>query len=124
MRPVHVTALDHYVLVCADVESMVAWYRDRLGLEPLRLDEWRRGEAPFPSLRIDESTIVDMLAGVRTGENVNHVALVVDSDLDELVASGEFDVVGGPAVLFGARGSGRGVYVRDPEGNLVELRSY
>lgn len=121
---VRATGVDHYVLVCADVEGALAWYRDKLGLEPVRLEEWRRGDAPFPSVRVDGSTIVDFLAGVRTGENVNHVALVVDADVDELAASGEYDVVGGPADLFGARGQGRGIYVRDPEGNLVELRSY
>lgn len=118
------TGVDHYVLVCADIEGTLAWYRDMLGLEPVRLEEWRRGDAPFPSLRVDGSTIVDLLAGVRTGENVNHVAFVVDADVDALAASGDFDVVGGPADLFGARGQGRGIYVRDPEGNLVELRSY
>lgn len=121
---VRAVSVDHYVLVCSDVETMLAWYRDRLGLEPVRLDEWRAGDAPFPSLRVDDTTIVDLLAGVRTGENVNHVAFVVDDDVDSLAASGEFDVVGGPADLFGARGVGRGIYVRDPEANLVELRNY
>jgi catechol 2,3-dioxygenase-like lactoylglutathione lyase family enzyme len=68
------------------------------------------------------------MAGDRTGENVNHVAFVVnltdDADLDELAASGRFEIVMGPADLFGARGTGRGVYIRDPSGNLVELRTY
>ena len=34
------------------------------------------------------------------------------------------DVVAGPVRLWGAQGWGRGVYVRDPDGNTIELRTY
>jgi catechol 2,3-dioxygenase-like lactoylglutathione lyase family enzyme len=122
---VRATAVDHYVLTVADVEATVAWYASHLGLEVLRLEEWRRKEVLFVSLRINEGTLIDVMAGARTGENVNHVALRVDdTDLDALATSGDFDVVMGPADLFGARGQGRGLYVRDPAGNVVELRNY
>jgi catechol 2,3-dioxygenase-like lactoylglutathione lyase family enzyme len=91
----------------------------------LRLEELRRGEVPFVSVRLDETTIIDLLATERTGENMNHVAITVeDVDLDALVASGRFEVVGGPAKLFGAQGVGMGIYIRDPDGNTVELRTY
>jgi catechol 2,3-dioxygenase-like lactoylglutathione lyase family enzyme len=122
---VRVTGLDHVVLVVADVERSLRWYRDVLGLPGVRVDEWRRGDAPFASVRVDESTIIDLVPGERTGTNVGHICLVIaPTDLDALVASGDFDVAGGPARLFGARGMGRGFYVRDPDGNVVELRCY
>lgn len=122
---VRVRGLDHVVLVTPDVERSLAFYAGELGLQPLRVEEWRSGEVPFPSVRLDETTIIDILAGERSGENVNHLALVVEpTDLDALAASGRFEVVGGPADLFGARGRGRGLYVRDPDGNVVELRHY
>jgi catechol 2,3-dioxygenase-like lactoylglutathione lyase family enzyme len=120
-----ITGVDHYVLVAPDVEALIAWYRDELGLQPERLDEWRRGEVLFASLRVSESTLIDVFTGDRTGVNMDHVALVVeDVDLDALAASGRFDVEMGPADLFGARGIGRGLYIRDPAGNRVELRTY
>jgi catechol 2,3-dioxygenase-like lactoylglutathione lyase family enzyme len=122
---VRVTGLDHIVIDSADVERAVAWWCGELGLEPLRLEEWRQGTAPFVSVRIDERTIIDLQAAARTGENINHIALTVDDvDLDALATSGRFDVVRGPATLFGARGIGRGLYVRDPDGNVIELRTY
>ena len=46
MAPVvKVTELDHLVLDVADVERSLAWYSDVLGLEPLRVDEWRRARS-------------------------------------------------------------------------------
>jgi catechol 2,3-dioxygenase-like lactoylglutathione lyase family enzyme len=122
---VRVTGFDHLVLVVADVERSLAWYCNELGLEGVRVDEWRRHEVPFPSVRVDETTIIDLVAGERGAQNVDHLCLVVDpTDLDTLVATGCLDVVGGPARLFGAQGMGEGIYVRDPDGNTVELRHY
>jgi hypothetical protein len=76
-------------------------------------------------VRIDAWTIIDLLAGERSGTNVDHLCLVIErTDLDELAASGRFEVVMGPMRVFGARGHGTSVYVRDPDANTVELRTY
>ncbi len=122
---VTVVGLDHIVLCTPDVERALAWYCTELGLEGVRVDEWRRGEILFPSVRIDSTTIIDLLESERTGKNVDHLCVVVaPTDLAALVDSGRFDVVGGPSRLFGAQGEGEGIYVRDPDGNVVELRHY
>ena len=120
-----VVGLDHVVLNVADVERSLAFYCGELGLAPERVDEWRRGEILFPSVRVDARTINDLLAVPRTGENADHLCLVVEPlDLDALKASGRFEVVDGPATRFGARGNGTSLYVKDPDGNTVELRYY
>jgi catechol 2,3-dioxygenase-like lactoylglutathione lyase family enzyme len=124
-RGLRVVALDHVVLNVSDVERSLAFYCEALGLAPERVEEWRRGEAPFPSARIDEHTIIDLLATTRTGVNCDHVCLVVEPvDLDALKASGRFHVLDGPATRSGARGDGTSLYVEDPDGNTVELRHY
>ena len=121
----HIEGLDHIVLVVADVERSLAWYRDVLGLEALRLDEWREGKVPFPSVRVNEGTIIDILAGDRSGTNVDHLCLVVAAtDLAAVAGSGRFDVIEGPVTRWGARGNGTSIYVTDPDGNTVELRQY
>jgi catechol 2,3-dioxygenase-like lactoylglutathione lyase family enzyme len=119
-----VRGIDHVVFTVADVESSAAWYRDRLGLEVLRLEEWRRGEVPFVSLRVSDTSLIDLIAGERSGQNVDHVSLCVDGSLDDVVASGRFDVVHLPFDIFGAQGVGPGMYVRDPDGNVIELKTY
>ena len=119
------TAADHIVLLSPDPERLVAWYRDELGLVAERLDEWRRQEVFFVSMRVADGFLIDIMQSERSGVNVDHLALVVeDVDLDELAASGRYEVEMGPADLFGARGVGRGLYLRDPDGNRVELRTY
>lgn len=119
-----ITALDHLVLNVADTRRSLRFYVDVLGLEPVRLREWEAGDAPFVSLRVDAGTIIDLMENERTGDNVDHFCLVVDDDIDELAASGIVDVEFGPAELFGARGQGDAIYLRDPDGNRVELRNY
>jgi glyoxylase I family protein len=121
----HFTGPDHIVLVSPEPERLVTWYRDELGLAPERLEEWRRKEVLFVSLRVSPTFLIDVVEGDRTGTNVDHLAMTVDGvDLNELAASGRFDVEMGPADLFGAQGDGRGLYLRDPDGNRVELRTY
>jgi catechol 2,3-dioxygenase-like lactoylglutathione lyase family enzyme len=119
-------AMDHAVLLVADVERSVAWYRDVLGLEVLRFEEWKDGKVFFPSVRVSDVTIIDILQGTRSGTNVDHLCLVCSPsvDFDEMKASGGFDVVDGPDVRWGARGDGLSLYVRDPDGNVIELRHY
>lgn len=119
-------SLDHVVLRVADVERSVDWYTSVLGLTAERLSEWRRGEAPFPSVRISTESIIDLVAGDRTGENIDHFCIAYGADLDlaALAASGLFDVVDGPGPRWGAQGMATSLYVRDPDGNVVELRTY
>jgi catechol 2,3-dioxygenase-like lactoylglutathione lyase family enzyme len=125
MGAVRTTGLDHIVLRVADTQRSVAWYRDRLGLQPERYEQWQRGEVLFTSLRIDDRTIIDLLELAPEGTNMDHLCVVVeDIDLDAAAASGEWDVHGGPVEVWGARGMGRSLYVRDPDGHVVELRVY
>ena len=124
-HPVTVTAFDHLVLRCADVETTLSWYLDQLGLAPVRVDEWRRGEVPFPSVRVDDQTIIDFVPGDHGEGRLEHFCLVVaPTDLEELAREGGFDVLEGPVRRYGARGDGTSLYVRDPEGTTIELRHY
>lgn len=120
-----ITGLDHLVLVTSDVERLLAWYTGELGLAPERVEQWRAGEVGFPSVRIDDDTIIDLFAGERSGVNQDHFCVTVtDVDIDALAASGTFPGAEGPRDVWGARGVGRSLYVKDPDGNTVELRVY
>jgi catechol 2,3-dioxygenase-like lactoylglutathione lyase family enzyme len=129
-EPLRVVGFDHVVLNVADIERSLAFYLDQLGLAPVRVDEWRRAEVPFPSARVNDSTIIDFVQvpdarETRAGENMNHLCLVIEPiDFAALASSGRFVVVDGPGTRFGAQGNATSLYVRDPDGNTVELRYY
>lgn len=125
MTSLRVKAFDHLVLNVDDVERSLDFYAGLLGLEPVRVADWRAGAVPFPSVRITPDTIVDLVTRPRGESNVDHICLTVDPlDWDELIASKTFTVLEGPVPRYGARGVATSVYVADPDGNTVELRWY
>ncbi|GAC1359033.1 MAG: VOC family protein [Acidimicrobiales bacterium] len=126
MTSPRVLGFDHVVLRVTDVERSLAFYSERLGLEAVRAGAWRRGEVPFPSVRVNAMTIIDLVAagGPGTGTpNMDHFCLVVEP-CDFAAVSADFDVVGGPGPRFGAQGMATSLYVKDPDDNVVELRYY
>ena len=122
-----VLGFDHLVLTVADVRRSLDFYVDELGLSPERVDQWERGEVFFPSVRIDDTTIIDLLgpgAGAGDARNMDHLCLVVGDDVEPAAGRELVDVVDGPDERWGAQGVARSLYVKDPDGNVVELRRY
>jgi catechol 2,3-dioxygenase-like lactoylglutathione lyase family enzyme len=121
-----VVGFDHLVLIVADVERSLAWYRDVIGLAPERVEEWRAGKAPFPSVRIDATTVIDIIGGERHASNMDHLCLVLGEgeDAAAFAAARGLPVHDGPDRRWGAQGWATSVYTRDPDGNVVELRCY
>jgi catechol 2,3-dioxygenase-like lactoylglutathione lyase family enzyme len=120
---VKVVGFDHVVVNTLNTEALLAFYCDELGLEPVRVDEWRKGEVLFPSVRVARETLIDLLPAERTGENMSHFCLVIEpTDLEVLAA--RFPGAHRADGLFGAQGYASSVYVQDPDGNTIELRYY
>jgi catechol 2,3-dioxygenase-like lactoylglutathione lyase family enzyme len=118
------SALDHIVLVVEDVERSLDWYGRHAGLAAERVEAWRRGDLPFPSLRIDPGTIIDLIPGRRDDGrgHLDHICFVVGAEHQAALAA-ELDVVDA-GTRSGARGDAHSIYVRDPDGLLVEFRCY
>ncbi len=118
-----VVGFDHVVVNTLNTEAMLAFYCDELGLDAVRVEEWRRGEVLFPSVRVTPDVLIDLFPAERTGENMAHFCLVVEpTDLDALAA--RFPGAHRADGLFGARGYASSVYIRDPDANTIELRYY
>ena len=129
-------AIDHIVLNVRDVERALTFYTEVIGLSAERVEKFRGGELPFPSLRVSDDSIIDLLppeiwGGGEPGEtrtNVNHFCLAFDAAswpaLEQRLKGAAVEYELGPVTLSGARGDGTSVYIRDPEGNRVELRHY
>ncbi len=120
-----VIGFDHVVMLCRDVEASLDFYAGVLGLEAVDVEGWRAGRSTFPSVRVDDSTLIDLMAGEPDGRNTDHICLVIEpTDLEELTQRRELNVVHGPVRRGGARGMGWSIYVIDPDGHLIELKHY
>ncbi|MHB0887351.1 VOC family protein [Acidithiobacillus sp.] len=129
--------MDHIVLNVEDDEKMITFYSDVLMFTPERLKEYRAGDAPFPSVRLNSDTIIDLFPkklwqkNARTGqrrENLNHFCIALSKDtwetLLERLHTSNVDIEEGPVPRWGAHGTGTSIYFRDPERNLIEARYY
>ena len=129
--------LDHIVLNVEDEEKMIVFYSKVLEFAPERLEEYRAGHVPFPSLRLNSDTIIDLFpkkmweksAPKGPGrENLNHFCIALSkkswANLLERLQVHDVELEEGPVSRWGAHGTGTSVYFRDPEGNLIEARYY
>src|ERR687893_352131 len=127
-----ITDADHTNWRGKGVEGALGLFRDGLGLEPFGLDEYERGEHPLVSLRVTPEFILHLrpdptFETVSTG-GYDHLALVVEgTNLDALaerLRDAGVEIERRSANVVGARGSGEALYVRDPDGYLIELKIY
>jgi catechol 2,3-dioxygenase-like lactoylglutathione lyase family enzyme len=120
-----VTAIDHVVLTVADVEATCSFYERVLGMEPVTFAEDRR------ALRLGDQRLNLHPAGA---ELEPHAARPTpgSADLCVLTSAQPVEVEAhlaacgvpielGPVPREGAAGALVSIYVRDPDGNLVEV---
>ena len=81
--------MDHIVLNVEDDEKMMAFYSQVLMFPTERLDEYRAGKVPFPSVRLNADTIIDLFPKemwrqkARLGEghdNLNHFCIALSKE--------------------------------------------
>lgn len=132
MPPFQMTGLDHLVLRVADLPRMLDFYLEVLGgtvekqQAAIGLTQLRAGRSLIDLITLDG--VLGRMGGAgpgAEGRNLDHFALAI-LPYDEpairahLAAHGIEVVDSGPR--YGAEGEGPSVYVKDPEGNTVELK--
>jgi catechol 2,3-dioxygenase-like lactoylglutathione lyase family enzyme len=138
MKSIRVQALDHIVLNVREINRSLKFYTETLGLQPERVDEFKAGKVGFPSVRVNDDTIIDLfpieapaagnIAGEKSDGNLNHFCMVIGKDdfsgIVEYLKEKEIPIRVGPVSRWGARGRATSVYFLDPDGNEIELRCY
>lgn len=129
--PVRFLNLDHLVIRCADLEAMQDFYGNILGCKLERalteqgLYQYRAGAALIDLVDINKP-IGRGQPPDRDRRNMAHFCLrIEDGDwaavIDHFRKSG-IDIDDAPGRRYGADGQGQSIYLRDPEGNEVELK--
>jgi catechol 2,3-dioxygenase-like lactoylglutathione lyase family enzyme len=125
---VRIDRIDHLVLTVSDIERTIAFYVDVLGMTEQTFGSGRRA-VTFGTSKINlhqQGREFDPKAAAPTSGSAD-VCLITAEPIDVVVA--ELDAHGvaieeGPIERTGARGPIISVYVRDPDGNLIELSGY
>lgn len=131
-RAIEPVGLDHVVLRVSDVAASMRFYCDALGCH----EERRLGELGLIQLRCGASIVdlvdLDSPIGKAGGEqpldrhrNMDHFAIEL-ARFDEGEIRARLESFGiephEVGIRYGARGNGPSMYIRDPDGNTVELK--
>jgi catechol 2,3-dioxygenase-like lactoylglutathione lyase family enzyme len=132
MTAIEIRAIDHVVLRVRDLARSLRFYCDVLGckterrIEALGLTQLRAGASLIDLVEV--ASPLGKLGGGPPGEtarNVDHFALDLAA-FDEGAIRAHLARCGvepgDVGQRYGARGTGPSMYIRDPDGNVVELK--
>ena len=130
-RRLRIAGIHHITLICADVERSLAFYRNLLGMRLVKQtvnddDEAARhfifgDEDGKPGTLITCLEYPDLDQGTVGRGSTHHFALAVESEA-ELAAWRDYLVSRGiPATDVMDRSDFKSLYVRDPDGHIVEI---
>ena len=124
--------IDHVVLRVIDLEAMLKFYCETLGCpiekrqEELGLIQLRAGRSLIDLVPVDGR--LGRMGGAppgAEGRNLDHLCLRIDpfdtAAITEHLARHGI-AAGEVAQRYGAEGTGPSIYIKDPEGNVVELK--
>lgn len=135
--------VDHVVVWVSDPRTAITFYTEQVGLEPVRVEEFLAGDAPFASVRVNPVSIIDLMPKERAesvdrrsktadsaGHPVHHVCLAMTrtewQELDARLTLAGVDTSGRiDSRTFGAQGwAPSSFFFADPDGNVIEARYY
>lgn len=123
-----ITALDHLVLTVANIEKSIAFYTQVLGMEEITFGEGRK------ALLFGRQKINLHQRGAEVLPNAQNAAcgtadlcLLTDTPLPQVLTELQqhgIEPISGVVPRTGAVGAIESVYLRDPDGNLLEISRY
>jgi len=119
--------IDHIVLTVNDIRSSLEFYTSVLEIEEITFENGRK------ALRLGEQKINLHQKGsdiqpkaARPAPGSGDLCLVSEKPIESFIKGFEkldIEIIEGPVVRSGAAGKLRSIYIRDPDGNLLEIAS-
>ena len=126
--PVTISGLDHFVLTVTDLDQAAGFYQRALGMRPVAFGTGRRAlEFGASKINLHQAGHEISPHAARPAPGSADVCLVTTAPPDQVLAhfhAQHVAVEEGPVPRTGARGPIISVYIRDPDGNLIEIASY
>ncbi len=128
MRPL-VFALDHIVLTVGSIDETISFYRDVMGMQAQQFtpaDGSPRWALTFGSQKINlhQAAAEFEPKAARPAPGSADLCFLSDVPLSDWIAhlrDHSITVEEGPVARTGATGPIRSIYLRDPDGNLLEI---
>lgn len=125
---ISIDGVDHLVLTVADVERSADFYERILGMRPVSFPDDRRAVSfgvqsikLHPASDLVEPTATHPVPG---SANLCFVTGNALSEVQEHLRSHDVRIEEGPVSRTGAQGPITSLYLRDPDGNLIEIARY
>lgn len=120
-----VHALDHLVLTVVDLDATIAFYERALGMRAITFEDGRRALAfGDQKINLHRAKYEFEPKANRPTPGSGDLCFLTDDPIDGVVDHLRelgVPIVDGPVERTGARSKLLSVYVRDPDGNLVEI---
>lgn len=121
-------SIDHVVFTVTDIDSTCAFYSQALSMEVVSFDVGRKA-LHFGLCQINLHQLGKEFEpkAAHPAPGTQDICLVVSTpmvDVVDQIRSAGVDIIAGPVPRTGARGAMESVYLRDPDGNLVEVARY
>jgi catechol 2,3-dioxygenase-like lactoylglutathione lyase family enzyme len=122
---IRILSLDHLVLTVVDIEATRDFYARVLGMEEIGFGGGRRALAfGEQKINLHQQGAEFEPKALRPTPGAADLCLLTETPLAEvirLLGNCDVTILEGPVERKGATGPIRSVYVRDPDGNLVEV---
>ena len=124
----HIDRLDHLVLTVASIEAAAEFYTRVLGMEAVTFGAGRTALTFGTSkINLHEAGKEFEPKARRPTPGSADICLIVEDGITEVMAelaAAGVDTEEGPVPRTGATGPITSCYLRDPDGNLIELSNY
>lgn len=120
-----VERLDHMVLTVRDMDASIRFYTEVLGMEPVVFGAGRKA-LQFGNQKINlheygKEFEPKAAAPCPGSADLCFITATPLTEVCEHFKSKGIEIVEGPVIRTGAQGPIESVYIRDPDGNLVEI---
>lgn len=120
--------LDHLVLTVSDIDATCNFYERVLGMQAVTFGNGRKalqfGEQKINLHEVGKEFEPKALRPTAGSGDLCFITQVPLEQVIEHIRSCNVDIIEGPVRKTGAMGPIESVYIRDPDGNLIEVSNY